>query len=191
MSIFTSLLLAIGLAMDAFAVAVARGSCSTAKHFCWTFALKLAVIFGFFQGFMPVIGWAVGHNFKDQIQAFDHWLAFALLAVIGGKMIYDDLKTEEETEDINAAKSDGLFPLLILAVATSIDALAVGFSLSFLDAIMTPVLTIGIVTFAISLVGVWLGYRFRHFGRSKAKLVGGLILIGIGTKILIEHLSLN
>jgi manganese efflux pump family protein len=188
MNIFTGLFLAFGLAMDAFAAAVASGS--AARRFRWTEAFRLAALFGFFQAVMPVIGWLAGLNFKAQIQSFDHWLAFVLLCGIGGKMIYDDLKADDETEDNEAAKSSRLFPLLILALATSIDALAVGFSLTFLGSILMPVFTIGAVTFALSLAGVYLGHRYRHFGRRKARLVGGLILIGIGTKILTEHLSL-
>lgn len=186
MSFLTSLFLAFGLAMDAFAVAAAKGP--AAKEFRWMQALEIALLFGFFQALMPVVGWSAGINFKDQIQSFDHWLAFALLAGIGGKMIYDDLKPSDETEQ-EAAGSGGILSLLVLAVATSIDALAVGFSLTFLASIFVPVLTIGLVTSALSLAGFYLGHRYRHFGRGKAKLIGGLILIGIGTKILIEHLS--
>lgn len=188
MNIFTSFLLAFGLAMDAFAVAVARGS--AAKHFHWTEAFKIEAFFGFFQGVMPVIGWAAGLEFKDTIQEFDHWLAFALLLIIGGKMIYDDLKASAEPESEVTANSGSFFSLLILAVATSIDAMAVGFSLTFLDSIFTLVLIIGLVTFALSLAGVYFGHRFRHFGGGKAKILGGMVLIGIGIKILIEHLSL-
>ncbi|HEX8248509.1 MAG TPA: manganese efflux pump MntP family protein [Pyrinomonadaceae bacterium] len=189
MNIFTSLFLALGLAMDAFAAAVANGS--AARRWRWAEAFQLAVLFGFFQALMPVIGWAAALNFKEQIQSFDHWLAFVLLSAIGGKMIYDDLKTDDDAADEGkkAAQSGGILSLLVLAVATSIDALAVGFSLTFLDSILTPVFTIGAVTFALSLAGVYLGHRYRHFGRGKARLLGGLVLIGIGIKILIEHLS--
>jgi putative Mn2+ efflux pump MntP len=186
MNIFTSLFLAFVLAMDAFAAAVASGS--AARRWRWAEAFRLAALFGFFQALMPIIGWSAGLNFKEQIHSFDHWLAFALLSAIGGKMIYDDLKADDENENESAAKSGGIFSLLILAVATSIDALAVGFSLTFLDSIWQPVLTVGLVTFALSLAGVYLGHRYRRFGRRKARLLGGLVLIGIGTKILIEHL---
>ena len=188
MSFFTSFLLAFGLAMDAFAVAVARGS--AAGRFRWAEGFKVAALFGFFQAFMPIVGWATGLRFKDTIQSFDHWLAFALLSAIGGKMIYDDLKIDDRTENKDDANPGGFFSLLVLAVATSIDAMAVGFSLTFLGSIFTPVLIIGFVTFALSLAGVCLGNRFRNFGGGKAKLVGGLILISIGAKILVEHLSL-
>jgi manganese efflux pump family protein len=192
MNIFTTFLLAFGLAMDAFAVAVAHGG---AARFRWQEAFKVAALFGFFQALMPVVGWAAGLRFIDTIQSFDHWLAFALLSIVGGKMIYDDLKSAAETdsaeiaETVDVIKSGSFFSLLIAAIATSIDAMAVGFSLTFLGSIITPVVVIGLVTFALSLAGICLGHRFRHFGDGKAKFVGGLILIGIGIKILIEHLS--
>lgn len=185
MSIITALLLAFGLAMDAFAVAVANGSATQRVHF--TEALKLAFLFGLFQGVMPVIGWAIGLNFKDLISAWDHWIAFGLLAVIGGKMIYDDLKNDvgigvDET-------SISIHALLLLALATSVDALAIGFSLIFLESIILPVMIIGSVTFALSLAGFFLGHKYKHFGHNKTRIIGGIILIGIGVKILIEHLS--
>ena len=188
MTIFTSLLLAFGLAMDAFAVALTSGS--AARRLRWAEAFKIAALFGLFQALMPVIGWSAGIHFKDLVQSFDHWLAFALLFLIGAKMIYDDLKPGEEISDKEADGSMKIFSLLILAVATSIDAMAVGFSLTFLDSIMTPVITIGLVTFTLSLAGVLLGHRYHRFAQHKAKLIGGVILIGIGTKILIDHLAL-
>jgi manganese efflux pump family protein len=185
MSIFTALLLAFGLAMDAFAVAVANGSAT--KKIYLTDALKMALLFGFFQGIMPVIGWAIGVRFIDLISTWDHWIAFGLLFLIGGKMIYDDL-TPGKDEGVDE-HSINIYQLLLLALATSIDALAVGFSLIFLESILLPVLTIGIVTFALSLAGFCLGHRYKHFGHNKTRIIGGIILIGIGTKILIEHLS--
>jgi putative Mn2+ efflux pump MntP len=182
---FTALLLAFGLAMDAFAVAVANGSAT--KKIYFFDALKMALMFGLFQGLMPVIGWAIGVKFIDLISAWDHWIAFGLLFAIGGKMIYDDLTSGDE-EGVDE-HSISMYQLLMLSVATSIDALAVGFSLIFFDSILFPVLTIGIVTFALSLGGFYLGHRYKHFGHNKTRVIGGLILIGIGTKILIEHLS--
>lgn len=185
MSIFTALLLAFGLAMDAMAVAVANGSAT--KRIYAADALKMAAAFGLFQGVMPVIGWAIGHSFVEVIEAWDHWIAFVLLAAIGGKMIYDDLTSGGE-EGVDE-HSVGIYQLLMLSLATSIDALAVGFSLIILDAILLPVVTIGLVTFALSLGGFYVGHRYKHFGRNKTRIIGGVILIGIGTKILIEHLS--
>lgn len=191
MNIFTSLFLAFGLAMDAFAVAVASGS--AAGGWRWARAFRLAALFGFFQALMPVVGWSAGLGLKEQIGWFDHWLAFILLSGVGGKMIYDDLKTGGDVEENASGQAAGpgsIFSLLVLAVATSIDAMAVGFSLTFLSSIWTPVLTIGLVTFALCLAGVYLGHRYRRFGRGKARLAGGLVLIGIGIKILIEQLPL-
>ncbi|CAN5834805.1 manganese efflux pump MntP family protein [soil metagenome] len=171
--------------MDAFAVAVANGSAT--KKIYLLDALKLALMFGLFQAIMPVIGWAIGVKFIDLISALDHWIAFGLLFAIGGKMIYDDLKSGDE-EGVDE-HSINIYQLLLLALATSIDALAVGFSLIFLKSILVPVLIIGIVTFALSLGGFYLGHKYKHFGQNKTRIIGGLILIGIGTKILIEHLS--
>lgn len=170
--------------MDAFAVATASGSATRKIRFVEAF--KVAFLFGLFQGVMPVIGWLIGSNFKDIVSAWDHWIAFGLLVVIGGKMIYDDLKPGDE-EGVDESEM-GIYQLLILALATSIDALAVGFSLIFLDSIFLPVIIIGVVTFTLSLAGVYLGHRYKDFGHNKTRIVGGIILIGIGTKILIEHL---
>lgn len=186
MSFYTNLLLALGLAMDAFAVSIANGSAT--KRFRVSEALKIALLFGLFQGLMPVIGWAIGFSFKDFVSAADHWIAFVLLGIIGGKMIYDDLKGEDETEEL-AESGTGIYSLLLLALATSIDALAVGFSLTFLHSILFPVILIGLVTFVLSFTGVYLGHSYKHFGRNKTRIIGGIILIAIGTKILIEHLS--
>lgn len=172
--------------MDAFAVAVASGSATQKIRF--TDAFKLAFLFGLFQGVMPVIGWLIGSNFKDLVSAWDHWLAFVLLGLIGAKMIYDDLKTGDE-QGVDESEIS-IYQLLLLALATSIDALAVGFGLIVLDSILFPVITIGIVTFALSLAGVYLGHRYKDFGHNKTRIVGGIILIVIGTKILVEHLGL-
>lgn len=171
--------------MDALAVAVANGS-ATKKIYLFD-ALKMALMFGLFQGLMPVIGWAIGVKFIDFVSAWDHWVAFGLLGAIGGKMIYDDLTSGDE-EGVDE-HSISFYQLLLLALATSIDALAVGFGLIVLDSILLPVLTIGIVTFILSLAGFYLGHRYKHFGHNKTRIIGGVILIIIGLKILIEHLS--
>lgn len=185
LTLITDLFLAFGLAMDAFAVAVASGSATARIRFVEAF--KLAFLFGLFQGVMPVIGWMIGLNFKDIVSAWDHWIAFVLLGIIGAKMIYDDLKGDEN-EGVDESKVN-IYKLLILALATSIDALAVGFGLIILDSILLPVIIIGIVTYALSLGGVYLGHKYKHFGHNKTRIVGGVILIILGTKILIEHLS--
>ncbi|MGB3340038.1 MAG: manganese efflux pump MntP family protein [bacterium] len=184
MDIFSILLIALGLAMDAFAVSVACGFAIKAlrvKH-----AFTIAVSFGLFQALMPMVGWASGTMLKDLITGIDHWIAFTLLSIIGGKMIYESFKIGRKDE-----KFDPQNPcmLLILSIATSIDALAVGITLSFLDvAIMMPALIIGIITFLLSFLGVFIGNKFGHFFEKRIEAVGGIILIGIGIKILLEHL---
>jgi len=186
MSILTDGFLAFGLAMDAFAVATASGSATSRIRF--TEAFKLAFLFGLFQGVMPIIGWFVSANFKDVVSAWDHWIAFVLLGIIGGKMIYDDLKPGEDEEGVDESKVS-IYQLLLLSLATSIDALAVGFSLIVLDSIILLAVIVGVVTFALSLAGVYLGHKYKHFGQNKTRIIGGVILIVIGTKILIEHIS--
>lgn len=188
LTLITDLFLAFGLAMDAFAVAAASGSATERIRF--TEAFKLAFLFGLFQGVMPVIGWMIGLNFKDIVSAWDHWIAFVLLGIIGGKMIYDDLKAGNDDDQGVDESKVSIYQLLLLALATSIDALAVGFGLIVLDEIFLPVVIIGIVTFALSLAGVYLGHRYKDFGHNKTRIIGGIILIIIGTKILVEHLGL-
>ena len=177
--------IAVGLAMDAFAVSVTSGL--VIKRLRLAHALRIGLAFGGFQAVMPVMGWGVGCRLKHLISAVDHWIAFGLLGLIGCRMIYEALRKGDDDRRI-----DPLNPsvLLMLSITTSIDALAVGMGFAFLEvAIVTPVLVIGIVTFVLSFVGVYVGDRFGHFFEKKVEIVGGMILIGIGTKILIEHLS--
>lgn len=149
--------------------------------------LRIALFFGGFQMLMPVIGWLAGLSLRSMISSVDHWLAFAILGLIGGKMIWEARKSEGACE-----RSDRPLKLLVLvgqAVATSLDALAVGLSLSLLRvAILTPVLVIGATAFGLTLLGIWIGHRFGDRFERTAEFVGGLILIGIGFKILLEHL---
>jgi len=136
---------------------------------------------------MPLIGWSAGLSFRDFISGIDHWIAFGLLSLIGCKMIYESSKME-----VNSKKIDPLnvYVLLMLSIATSIDALAVGLSLSFLNvSIALPAIIIGVVTFLLSIFGVYLGNRFGHYFERKIEIIGGLILIGIGIRILINHLT--
>ncbi len=178
--------IAVGLAMDAFAVSVASGL--AVKRLRAGYALKIALFFGLFQGLMPVAGWLLGYSFREAIIHVDHWLAFGLLALIGGKMIYESFKLEE-AERQNQGHL-GIYMLLVLSVATSIDALAVGLTLTFIKVpIAMPAVIIGVVTFVLSYAGVFLGKKFGHFFERKIEALGGLILIGIGLKILIEHLA--
>ena len=184
MDIFSILLIALGLAMDAFAVSIARGF--TIKKSRARNALIIATFFGLFQAVMPVIGWASGSLFKGLIASVDHWIAFALLSMIGGKMIYESFKIKRKDKTDNTQNFRILF---VLAVATSIDALAIGVTFSFLDvAIILPALIIGVITFFLSFLGVFIGNKFGHLFENKVEAIGGIILIAIGIKILIEHL---
>jgi len=183
MDMITILLIAIGLAMDALAVSIASGL--SIKDLRISNAATIALFFGSFQAFMPVIGWIAGLSARDLISGIDHWIAFGLLSLIGCKMILSSTRigsNEKEIDPLNISA------LLVLAIATSIDALAVGLSLSFLKmAIVTPAVIIGLVTFVLSFIGVFVGNVSGHFFENKIEIVGGLILIGIGVKILIEH----
>lgn len=186
MGVFTLLFLAVGLSADAFAVAVAHGAAS--KRLLRSDAIRMSIFFGAFQAIMPAIGWFVGQRFQHLIAEYDHWIAFSLLAGIGGKMIWDDLAGSAGEDD--TGEPIALWRLVTLAVATSIDALAVGAGLLFLPSIAAIAVTIGAVTFAISLAGVLLGHRFRSLARSRSKAFGGVILILIGTRILLDHLGM-
>ena len=177
--------IALGLAMDAFVVSIASGV--TIKHLKIRNALTIATCFASFQAFMPLIGWLAELTLRDFISGVDHWIAFGLLNGIGLKMIYESCKVESIEREINPLN---VFVLLILSVATSIDALAVGISLSFLKiAIAIPATVIGTITFLLTLLGVFVGNRFGHFFEKKIEILGGLMLIGIGIKILTEHLT--
>ena len=185
MDILTILIIAIGLAMDAFAVSITSGL--TIKKIKIGHAFRIAFFFGLFQAVMPVIGWLAGLGLKDFIASIDHWIAFILLVFVGGKMIYESTMMVEDKDEKDPLN---VHVLLVLSIATSIDALAVGISLSFLNIeIATPAIIIGIVTFVLSFLGVYIGEKFGHFFESKIEVIGGLTLIGIGTKILLEHLG--
>ncbi|MFT0898098.1 manganese efflux pump MntP family protein [Candidatus Methanoprimaticola sp. MG2] len=184
MDVVAVFLIAIGLAMDAFAVAICKGLAMgkpTVRSM-----LVIGLWFGVFQGLMPVIGYLLGDALYDTISDFDHWIAFILLAVIGVNMIREGLSGEEEGIDA----STGFRTMLVLAVATSIDALAVGITLAMTEgSIYSSALIIGVVTFLISVLGVRIGSVFGDRFGSKAEIAGGLILIAIGCKILFEHLG--
>lgn len=179
---FQNIFIAISLAMDAFSVSLSAGA--SAKKIKIFLILKMAVFFGFFQMAMPVLGWALGSKLKDLITSTDHWLAFSLLLLIGLKMILDSRKKEGKCPQFFET---GV--LCGLAIATSIDALVVGITFAFLKTnIFLPVVLIGIITFSLSFGGVFLGKKFGELLGKKAGIVGGIILILIGLKILIEHL---
>ena len=176
------LLIALGVAMDSFSVSVANGLSTTT--FKISKALTIAFSFGFFQGMMPVIGWMIGESMADFISTFDHWIAFGLLTFIGIKMIHESITNKPN----NFIRGYTVKVILILSIATSIDALAVGLSFSFLDvSIFFPAIIIGIITFLLSFLGVYIGKRFGGILKNRIEILGGLILIIIGLKILLEH----
>ncbi len=173
--------------MDAFAVAI--GSGIALKKVKLHDALLVATFFGGFQFFMPLLGWMAGLGIREAISGVDHWIAFSLLGFIGGKMIHESIYEEAGVEEAKPSNPRNLYILLGLAVATSIDALAVGLSVSLLQtSIVGLAVVIGIVTFALSFAGVYLGNRVGNFCEKQVTILGGVILIGIGVKILLEHL---
>lgn len=178
------IILAVGVAMDAFAVSICKGlSVSRLRP---RYVLSAALWFGGFQALMPLLGYYLGVSFADFVSSIDHWITFVLLGVIGGKMVVEALRKNEEC-DYNPDFS--FKTMFLLAVATSIDALAVGVSLAFAGAdIWSAILIIGLITGCFSAFGVWLGNVFGCRYKSKAEFCGGLILIAIGLKILLEHL---
>jgi len=183
MGFVTITVMAVGLAMDAFAVSVVSGA--TYKRLHVRHALRMAGFFGGFQAVMPLIGYMAGMTVREYASAWDHWIAFGLLAGVGGKMIYESFKIEEAEKHRNPAN---IIVLLILSVATSIDALAIGVTLSMVaNAVVAAAIIIGVITFGLSLAGVYIGKRFGHFFENKIEIAGGLILIGIGVKIVLEH----
>ncbi len=217
MTFLDLLLVGVGLSMDAFAVAIAKGLGMHRVN--WRHALVIALFFGGFQALMPALGWAVGALFASYVEAVDHWVAFILLAFIGGKMLWDAFHEDEAGEsgegagadapagmpggaDVPAASGGGgrgvpvkdkpldMRELLMLAIATSIDALAVGVSFAFLEVDIAPAVSlIGCTTFAISLAGVAIGNFFGSRWEKPATIAGGLVLITIGARILLEGLG--
>ena len=180
--------IAVGLAMDAFAVSIVSGSIYKELHI--RHALRMAFFFGAFQAIMPLIGYMAGRTFADSIEMWDHWIAFGILSVIGGKMVYEAFKMKQVDKD--PKDPSNLVVLVVLSIATSIDALAVGITLSLVTSyIFRAVATIGVITFIISYIGYIIGKRMGHFFENKIEIIGGLILIGIGSKILISHLIMH
>ena len=183
MDILHILFIATGLAADAFAVSVSSGA--IIERLRLRHAMRIALFFGFFQGMMPWIGWKVGNLAEGMIQTLDHWLAFVILSAVGARMIYESRHQGNVDKTIDPLN---IYILFSLAIATSIDALAVGLTFSFLNtSILEPVLIIGLVTFVLSLAGTYVGKHFGHVFEDKIELAGGVILIGIGARILIEH----
>ena len=186
-------LLAIGLAMDCFAVSIASGI--ILKRIQWRPMLVMALAFGLFQALMPFIGWMFAKTFSHLIESVDHWIAFAILAFLGGRMILESFKDEDCRQTFNPASPKVVFTM---AIATSIDALAIGISFALLGInnyteILSPILIIGFVSFVMSLIGLYFGIKCgcECARKLKAELWGGIILVAIGLKILIEHLFLQ
>ena len=185
MTFFELFLIGIGLSMDAFAVSICKGL--SMQKIDKTYTLCIGLFFGGFQALMPLTGYFLGSQFSGYIEQFDHWIAFVLLALIGFNMIKESREEEEEEKPYAGVNFK---ELLILAVATSIDALAVGVTFAFLQVNIVPAITIiGCTTFVISIAGVYVGNVFSARYKSRAELTGGVILILIGLKILLEHLS--
>lgn len=188
MSFTAIVFLALGLAMDATAVSAARGlaiPAIRARH-----VLLVAGFFGGFQALMPVIGWLLGARIGPLVQAWDHWIAFVLLAFVGGKMLWEAREAGEDQREKGTVDPFALRSMLVLAIATSIDALAVGITLPMLNApFVLSVVTIGVVTAFLSAVGLFAGRRFGAMLGKRLDLAGGVVLIGLGFKILFEHLQ--
>ena len=187
MSLLELLIIAIGLSMDAFAVSIGKGLSVTKIKL--SHALKVGLWFGGFQALMPLIGYLLGSTFADVVSAYDHWVAFVLLALIGGNMIKEAFEKDDEC-DCNKKEKNcfGFVTMFTLAVATSIDALAIGVTFAFFKvAIIPAIITIGITTFLFSVAGLKIGHIFGCKYKSHAELFGGVILILIGLKILLEH----
>ena len=185
MEIYEILLIGIGLAMDAFAVSICKGL--SMKKMNWKNAVIIALYFGVFQALMPLIGYFLGMTFESIVTTFDHWVAFALLTLIGGGMIKESFDDEDDKKNDRV----DFKTMVVLAIATSIDALAIGITFAFFDVnIVLAVSIIGIITFIISILGVKIGNRFGDKYQNKAQLMGGIILVLLGFKILLEHLGI-
>jgi putative Mn2+ efflux pump MntP len=189
----TYLLVGLALSMDAFAVSVSAALCSSAIPL--RIGLRAALAFGFFQFGMPIAGWFLGSAFAQRIQGFDHWIAFVLLALVGGKMVFEGFRARDPANcpDPDEVKTHGiarLDTLILLALATSVDALAIGLSYSLIgEPILLPSVIIGITTFTTSGIGIMFGKRLKGLLEEWAEIGGGLVLILIGLKILLEHLT--
>lgn len=188
MSLWTLLLIAVGVSADAFAVALGKGL--HMPKLSVRNGLIIAATFGLFQALMPLVGYLLGTSFADYIRDYDHWIAFVLLAGVGGKMLWEAFSQHEDTEQ--DSDTINVRELLVLALATSIDALAVGISFAFLPdiPIVGAVVLIGVITLVISFAGVLLGHRVGRRWGKPAEIAGGVILILIGTSILFEHLGI-
>ena len=190
MSLFIVLfLMGVGLSMDAFAVSGCKGLAMRKVN--KKQAIVIGLFFGGFQALMPLLGWSLGIQFEQYITSIEHWIAFSLLGFIGGKMIVEAVKPDDESVEVKEMDPPlNIKEMFVLAIATSIDALAVGITFAFLDyPIVESIIIIGITTFVISIIGVYIGNFFGSKYKQKAELAGGIILVLLGVKILLEHLG--
>lgn len=186
MEFLWAFILGLGLCFDTFAVSISCGIADQRIQF-WQ-GVKVALVLAFFQGLMPVIGWFAGVSVEQYIQSFDHWVALALLTVVGGRMIIGALSHGDETKSLNLSKWS---TLITMAIATSIDALAVGISLGLANVnIWITAFIIGVVTFLAAMLGMLIGKNTGHLLGKRMEVLGGLILIGLGVKIVLEHLEM-
>ena len=185
MGILELILIAIGLGMDAFAVSICKGI--SMQKMNWKKAIIIGLYFGIFQALMPVIGFTLGKALENLVTSIDHWIAFGLLLIIGIKMIIDAFKED----NVSVNDSVNWKVMIILAIATSIDALAVGITFAFLQVnLLLAVSIIGIITFILCVIGTKIGNNFGNKFENKAEILGGIVLIFIGVKILLEHLNI-
>ena len=186
MGIIEILLISISLAMDAFAVSICKGL--SMKEINWKKAIIIALYFGLFQAIMPGIGYFLGSTFQDLVTSIDHWIAFVLLAIIGINMIKEAFSKEDNTK---CNDNVDFKTMVVLAIATSIDALAVGITFAFLNVnLPLTIILIGVITFMLSMIGVKIGNKYGNKYEKKAQIAGGIVLILIGAKILLEHLGI-
>jgi len=185
MELITIILIAFGLTVDSLAVSISTGLVVSQIKFIQ--AIRIALVLAFFQGLMPLIGWFAGYQIRNIIKDYDHWIAFVLLFIIGAKMIYESIKNGDDRKDFNPLK----YSVMIgMAIATSIDALIVGVSFAFIDInIVLAVVIIGVLTFLVSMSGMFAGKKAGNYFGKKVEFIGGLVLIAIGAKILLEHLT--
>lgn len=185
MGILEIFLIGVGLSMDAFAVSICKGL--SMKKLDWRKAIIIALYFGIFQAIMPVIGYLLGTTFESLVTQIDHWIAFILLGIIGANMIKEACGKESE----NSNDKVDFKTMIVLAIATSIDALAIGITFAFFKTeLLSSVIIIGLITFGLSLIGVKIGNKFGDKYEKKAEVLGGVILILIGVKLLLEHLGI-
>ena len=182
MTLLAVIFIALGLAMDAFAVSISSGAVIKQMHI--KHAFLIACFFGFFQAIMPLLGWVLANFAGRFLENFGHWIAFVLLIFIGAKMIYESFKMSEDSD----SNPLNIYVLFVMAIATSIDAFAVGITLSALKVqVLLPILIIGLITFVFSFLGAYIGKLFGHIFESKVEVFGGVILTLIGIKVLVAH----